>query len=212
MTKYSKKLSRQVIKLDGRNKKLVFQVKKLQRDSLQLSKILENTLSDNQRLVKAYELRIQGMAGELRSLHDSLSDLRIVKRDLDLIKNYFSTARLAKREYDLPVNKVIEILNDLFLKSTSPYKVKSKSEQELVITENFVLKRQTLLFIKANIHMHGEYKIIMKPHPFDEEKTLVDLRNNFQRKRGNDFINDTTFTDYSEAERRLFDFIDKSIF
>ena len=212
LAKRSKGLTQQVSKLNTRNRKLVLHVEALRQDSVRFKQLLEESYAENKRLVKAYELRIQGMAGELRALHDSVASLRVVKHDLDVIKGYFATARLAKREYDLPVDKVIQALNDLFIKQNSPYKIKSISDKELVITEDFTLKRQTLLFIKANVQMQGEYKLIMKPHPFDDDKTLVDLRDSLVHKRGDMLVTDNSSVDQLRAESRLFSFIDKAIY
>lgn len=212
LTKHSKQLTRKVTQLDTKNKRLVIKVEELRRDSLQLRKLVQDALTDNQQLVKSYEKRILGMAGELHALHDSLADLKIVKRDLDVIKHYFDTALLAKREYDLPVYKVVQALNNVFGRLGSPYQIKINSGQELVIVEDFTVRRQTFLFIKANVRIQGEYKITLKSHPFDEGKTLVDCRDTFQRKYGDTSVEESQYSDKVQAENRLFSYIDKAIY
>ncbi|MVM35030.1 hypothetical protein GO755_33700 [Spirosoma sp. HMF4905] len=212
LSKRSKVLTRKLLLVDNRNKRLIFKVEELRRDSLQLRKVLQDALDDNQQLVKSYEMRIQGMAGELHALHDSLADLKIVKRDMDIIKRYFDSALLAKREYGLPVYKVVQALNDRFRKADSPYQIKLSSGQELVITEDFTLKRPAFLFLKSNIHLQGEYKISLKPHPFDEGRTLVDCQNSFLRKHGNTLLYDSQYGNKEQTENRLFRFIDQAIY
>ncbi|QMW04409.1 hypothetical protein [Spirosoma foliorum] len=212
LSRHSKTLTKKLSQLDLKNKRLVFKVDELRRDSLQLRKILQDALNDNQQLVKSYETRIQGMAGELRALHDSLSDLRLVKRDMDMIKRYFDSALLAKREYTLPVYKVVQALNDTFRKANSPYQIKGGTGQELIVTEDFSLKRPGFLFLKSTVHIQGEYKLSLKPHPFDEGKTLVDCQPSFQRKQGKSLVYDSQYGDKVGTENRLFSYIDQAIY
>lgn len=211
LTKHSKTLSRKLSKLDGKNKMLLFKVEELRRDSLQLYKMIQDAQQTNQQLVKSYETRIQGMAGELHALHDSLADLKTVRRDLDLIKHYFDAAPLAKREYLLPASKVADILTRNFTHEKSPYELKGSSSQEVMVSETFDVKRPAFLFFKSTVMMQGLYKITLRPHPFDGGKTLVDISGTLERKDGKTERNDT-IVEKAQAETRLFSFIDKSIY
>lgn len=212
LTKQSKSLSRRLSKLDGKNKMLVFKVEELRRDSLQLYKMIQDAQQTNQQLVKSYETRIQGMAGELHALHDSLADLKTVRRDLDLIKHYFDAAPLAKREYSLPASKVSDVLTRNFRQEKSPYEPKNSTSQEVIISETFDVKRPAFLFFKSTVQMQGLYKITLRPHPFDEGKTLVDVSGTVERKDGKTGRNDNTSDEKAQAETRLLNFMDKSIY
>lgn len=60
--------------------------------------------------------------------------------------------------------------------------------------------------------MQGLYKITLRPHPFDEGKTLVDVSGTVERKDGKTGRNDNTSDEKAQAETRLLNFMDKSIY
>lgn len=204
----SRKLNRKVTKLSTGYRRLYIELDLLRRDSAQLASKLEEAIANNQRLIQSYESRVLGMSGELRTLRDSLTDLKVVKHDLEMIKSYMATTTLAPREYDQPLTKVMIVLKETFVRANSPYKIKYSSVKEIVLLETFQERRNAFLFFKRNISLLGEYKLVLNPNPFDDTRTLVNIQDSFQEKSGKNFVIIHNYNKESEAQTRLFGYMD----
>jgi len=211
LSKYSKTLKSRVNSLSNANKRLTIKVENLQRDSSQLASNLEQALSNNQKIIQAYETRIKGMSNELKSIRDTINTLRAVRQDLDLIKNYISTLTLAPREYKQPYDRVVDILLQSFSRAQSPYEVNASSSQEMSLLENYKISKRAFLFFKKNSKVQAEYLLTFNPNPINTSKTLVKVQTNLYNKKGDSLtrLNDTN--EKTKVENRLFGYIDKQI-
>ena len=211
LSKQTKKLSYQLVKLNNKNKRILFRVDYLVKDSLKLSQMLDSSYTQNTYLIKKYESKIQDMNNTLESLKDSMNALQIVKNDIGIIKTFLNKSQPDKKEYDLNKYDLLKILKDYFAKSSSPYELITDSDNQLVVSDTFNIEEKILLFFEKKVSVYGEYKINVFPNPFDKEKTTLSLSQSFRKKKSGQLILENDVINQTQKEKELLDYIDKAI-